>query len=291
MDVKKMVPKDLAQRLKELEVCLKSIALSLHEIKKHKSLDIRVHIHNLQPQLRQLIALGNRNFSPRLIGIADELGIPLEFYAVPEPGQGLAVRMKVIDDDEEVFFSPILYLPSWCFQKTWSPFPKPNFQKRKFSDWMEEIVYKDEANQYTRNRLLRAIADKDGGGHLDDDQDRFVFSLQQNLSYTDHDNTQWNLTGKDLFLIDLAIFVSWMGRRILLCSELGISEHPAISQIDSEFDKFEIVHIRELKNLVFVVPRLDSWGYKKLPKGQTRVGLRFWRIHEWWNAPDTYPES
>ena len=119
-----MIEKDLTQRLKELQVCLRSIELSLQEIKSPQSADLEVRVHDLSPQLRQLIASGNKNFRPRLFTVANELNIPLEFYALREQGQGMAVTYEVkCEGHEKTFFSPTIYLPSCCFSEIVVSFP------------------------------------------------------------------------------------------------------------------------------------------------------------------------
>lgn len=256
---RKHIQKDLTERLKELEVSLQSIELSLNQIKGHESADVGVHVHNLLPQLRQLIAIGGRNFHPRLFDIADEFKIPLEFYAVSATRQELGVTMEAkIPGSEQLFRSPTRYFPIHLLERLWSPFPMESPEKVSLGDWMQEMPFQDENIEYSRNDLLRAVTDKDGGGHLDNNQDLLVSSLYRNFFFTGTQGVEWSLTGRDLFLIDLATLVLWLGKRVLLYADLGTLDHPEVSQTDLEFANFKVIDTRGKYRLALVMPRLEQ---------------------------------
>ena len=154
---------------------------------------------------------------------------------------------------------------------------------------MNDTLYQDENCEYSRNKLLRAMTDKDGGGHLDDSQDPVVSSLQRQLVYLDEQGKTWNLTGRDVILIDFAMLVLWLGKRMLLSLETRDTTHSSIRELDFQFDSFEIIYLRDpKKRLGIAFPRMDSWGYDEIPQGQKQVRIHLSREKEWWKRPGIY---
>ena|GEM_PF-1835853 len=286
-----MVDKGLKTRSEELRLSLESLKSSLMGIQSRSgSSQASLHIHNMMPQLRQLIADGGRNFRPRLLNLADEMRIPLRFYAAPEEGLAFTLEIKLPDSSDTVF-SPTGYAPNFIYRKCWSPMPRQGFVCVDLREWMQREIYDDSKVQYTRNNLLRAISDKEGGGHLDDTQDQLSYALQEKFLCFDKEDVSKALSGKDIFLIDLAALVIWLGQRMLLmmnCHARGLAESvdEGIAQPDAEFDSFQAQYSNKFG---WVIPRADSWGLQEAPpSGQVKIRLILSRKQDWYDEPHVY---
>ena len=177
------------------------------------------YLLSVKATLRSLVATGGRSLTPLLIDIAENLQIPLEFYALPAksgaPRAGLVASVR-----------------AW---RSWHVFQRPDLDKFTLRGWLLSPAYFiDRTHQYaTTNDVLRQLAETDGGAHFDLDIKNIVDSLRRSAG-SRYDGVQF-------FLVELSALVFWLGKRLLLVHDrrlkgLDFSHDAEICEHDKEFD-------------------------------------------------------
>lgn len=290
-----MVRKSNKKKEDELKTSLDVIDIALAQaLNTNNPSKIKTHTMSMLPHLRQLIASNGRNFRPRLLDYADDMSQPLKFYADQEWGIAFTVEFK-LPNQKETVFAPTFFAPNFVFQKTWSPFPKLGLCAVQLREWMKRTVFYNPNCEckYTRNKLLRAVADKDGGGHFDDLQDQFSFFLEQRFLCLDRNDPSFCQSAKDIFVLDLGALVSWLGKRLFLALEQR--DHNPSSDLEQEIERidrsYDELKVQYTQRFGWVVPSSNSWGIEIPSENYCQLRVKFSRNERWFEEPHVYFEN
>jgi hypothetical protein len=212
--------KDLSFRLNELSVALRALNNSCANFNKTRD---EAYLLDVMGRLRALVAMGGQNMKPLLIEIADEQGIPLEFYShTPKP-------TKAPDNLAAHIYA----------YKTWSINQQSNMQKYSLKEWLDAPAYfVDQTRDFrSRNQVIKHLSNTEGGSHYDTKTAAIVDNLKR--------TTGSNYGGVQFFLMDVSCLISWLGERLLLTIEnrqsgLAIEDDIRISRLDEGFDNVRI---------------------------------------------------
>lgn len=214
--------KDLAFRISELEKSLGALIKANNQYcQEHDD----TWLLFIAAQLRGLIASGiSRNMHPLLLELSDQLGIPLKLYS--RPGKTNPPPMNLV--------------ANFVCGKTWSTKVGHELIEFELKNWLITPRYfVDTSKMYTTpNELLRAISERSGGVHYDE----YRAPSEESLSRLYRGNDSYRISGVQIFLLDIAALVYWLGMRLVYtyyCKLKGNDpEHdPIIKTLDENMEK------------------------------------------------------
>lgn len=201
--------KDINYKLNELKMSLEAIENANNCFWKD-SLK-KSYLLTIIGQSRVLVGQGGKNMHPLLIELQNELKIFPIFYSTKEK--------VIINESNEIIAHMI-------GDRTWSVDIKPHLKAFDIKTWMnanyQHLNINKTKKYYSRNDILRGIADKHGGGHYDSEISEYVEELERQTFSN-------GLNGVSLFLVDIASVIVYVGKQLLNMYEAKTQKIPFVS--------------------------------------------------------------
>lgn len=168
--------------------------------------DKALNMNYLAGIARMLLERQGRNFHPLLRDIMCELKISPIIYSVPEQ-----INPSTI------------HHPLYC-DMSWGVVPRPGINiPYVLPSWLKVPAYvfsiETGIHRVSRMELIRAIADKHGGAHYDLDISPFYENLTETYIATTHGDKRKQISGVQLFLLDISMAIHYLGYYALHCKE------------------------------------------------------------------------
>ncbi len=193
-----MVEKSFNDRISEL---MRALTVIRRDVNGFLSTGDDSYLLSISGQVRSLICTSysgekNKNLHPLLVELAQQSDYRLILYAMP------------------MNFEDLPNVPIYVTHcnSIWSHVQQPGMKRFELVEWInaDRMFVDYKSKLISPNRMIRAIADKDGGSHYDPDSEE-----SDCLNRQEYMHKSFSIKGSSFFIADIGILTNFLGSQYL----------------------------------------------------------------------------